>query len=99
MNSLTAAAAGEAAAPCSPIDSAVIDLSHSQYRTNDLLGQLERRLESVLKPEPPRPTSDGKPKSVTSGMTSLHTQLLECGERGALLNDRLQEMIDRLVVG
>ena len=93
-----AAAVMSKKAPPSPIEDAVHDIAHSHGFTEGALDELERRLDSVLRPQLTGGTPAGPSPVPESGQSDLHDKLLQAGRRVVGYNDRLQNIINRLVL-
>lgn len=85
-------------APVSPIEDALHDIAHSHGFTERALEELEIRLSSVLRPEPPKAETASPTSLPDGGQSALHDQLLVTGRRVVAYNDRLQSIINRLVL-
>lgn len=83
------------AEPASPMESAFQSLTELQSETSNLIGLAESRLVTTLGPPPPT----GDDKSPGPGYTCrLHEYALDAVTRQRQLNERLQELIDRVAI-
>lgn len=96
LNNAGAAAQAPERGP-SVVDINIDALQGRQFHTNDLLGTLERRLKSVLRAAPP--AGDQAKAAEDLAEAELPQQLRTAVCRQEQLNERLGELIDRLVVG
>jgi hypothetical protein len=84
--------------PSSPIEASVSAIAASQTTTAQLISRLADRLTSVLDP-----SHKDQPKGTTGApaplRAPLHSDLVAACHRQDQLNEGLQEILDRLVVG
>lgn len=78
-----------------PVEDALAELGDTQLRSADLVGMLESRLAAALRPPlPESPCRDPGPGYACQ----LHEHALDAVTRQQRLNDRLQELIDRVAI-
>ncbi|WP_454262139.1 hypothetical protein [Pseudoxanthomonas mexicana] len=87
-----------AVGPSSPIEVSVSAIASSQTTTSQLISLLADRLTSVLEPSH-KDQPKANPGAPAPLRAPLHSDLVAACHRQDQLNEGLQEILDRLVVG
>ncbi|HEY1034624.1 MAG TPA: hypothetical protein VGE09_06555 [Pseudoxanthomonas sp.] len=99
--SLAQAANVAADKPQSPVESVTEEIRRRQSDTHDLIGTLLDRLEPVLRHKVPSIGTASSPAPAPSypSASPLHGDLVDRLDHAKGINERLQDILDRLVVG
>lgn len=80
-----------------PMNEAFGELASQQERTDELVSQLQKRLDAALEPLVPSPATD-KAEPYPESTCELHEQAMVAVRRQRRLNERLSELLGRVAI-